>query len=116
MTASQLKTIVPALASFSDAQVEALIVLADPYFDLDRWGDQYVEGIACWVAHWLVSNAEQTAEVDADDVDHMGIGPISMRRNSTLVEKQAADPYMRTMFGQRYRFLANQVGAGGTVA
>ena len=94
MTASQLKAIVPALEAVSDAIVDAQILMSDAYFDVTRWGDFYAEGLACWVAHNLT------------------VGSVS---DATMLKQIPANPYVRTVWGQRYLFLVDQIGMGGMV-
>lgn len=92
MTSAQLKALVPALSTVDDTIIDAQIALADPHFDVERWGDFYAEGLACWVAHNLT------------------IGSVG---DATKLKQIPSNPYMRTTFGQRYQYLVDQVGMGG---
>lgn len=114
MTATQLKSILPPLSAFTNAQVDAKIVLADPYFDVDRWGDFYGEGLANWVCHWLVLDG---VPLSADDGAEMSesVGDTSFSLHPQLVLAQAHEQEMRTRFGQRYLQLAGQAGIGGVI-
>lgn len=94
MTPTQLKALVPALNAVDDAVVAAWIAAADPSFDVARWDGYYAEGLACWVAHNLT------------------VGSVG---DATALKQQPTDPFMRTTYGQRYRYLANLVGMGGVV-
>ena len=115
MTASQLKGVLPPLSAFTDAQVDAKIVLADPYFDVARWGDLYIEGLANWCCHWLLLDGLAVSLDDGAEVSE-SVGDTSFSLHPDLVFAQAHDSMMRTRYGQRYRQLADQVGMGGVVA
>lgn len=103
-----------------DTTVEAWIARATPYFNVTRWGGYYTEGLANWVAHNLVESTatarKSIQQTDANDTIHKQIGPISIGKDSGLLNAQAKDPFMRTTYGQRYRYLAGRVGMGGMVA
>lgn len=116
MTATQLKAILPALRGTDDADVEAQIALADPWFDVDRWGAFYAEGLANWVANELVLNGSETLSEDDGLEVSKSVGDTSFSLHSRLVERQAGDRALRTRYGQRYRQLADLVGIGGVVA
>lgn len=112
MTAAQLKAVLRPLQAVSDADIEAKIALADPWFDVGRWGAFYAEGLANWVANELVLdglplNANDGAEVSKS------VGDTSFSLHSELVLMQAKDRAMQTRYGQRYRQLADMIGMGG---
>jgi hypothetical protein len=115
VTASQLKSILPPLCAFADADVAAKVFLADPHFDVARWGDLYAEGLANWCCHWLLLDGLPASMDDGAEVSE-DVGDTSFSLHSQLVLEQAHDQMMRTRYGQRYRQLADQVGMGGAVA
>lgn len=115
MTASQLKAILPPLSAFSDAQVDAKVVLSDPHFDVPRWGDLYAEGLANWCCHWLLLDSLPASLDDGAEVSE-SVGDTAFSLHPELVAAQAHDSMMRTRYGQRYRQLADLVGMGGAVA
>lgn len=115
MTAAQLIRALPPLSAVDPAVLEAYIGLADPWFDVDRWGAFYAEGLANWVANEIVLNGQPLSADDGLEVSR-SVGDTSYSLHSGLVERQAADRALRTRYGQRYRQLAEMVGAGGAFA
>lgn len=112
MTAAQLKAVLPALRSVSDDAIEAKIVLADPWFDVEVWGGFYPEGLANWVADELVTDEISLSGADGLETSH-SVGDTSFSLHPELVLAQAKDKKMRSHYGQRYRQLADLVGMGG---
>ena len=120
MTLAEFKAWFPGGQFAAVTEISGYLTRATPHFNVDRWGGWYAEGLANWVAHSIVvDRAEATQsidEVDADDGIVDSIGPITSRRSSENVELMAKNPYMRTTYGRRYRYLARMVGMGGAVA
>jgi hypothetical protein len=118
MTPTEFKSRFPAFASQTSQSIQDYLTLAVPFFDVDRWGGFYSEGLANWVAHNIVTDnvlaADSISDPDAGNVTEKHVGPVGMTMDSKLLNKQADDPYMTTRYGQRYRRLARLVGAGGT--
>ena len=117
MTAAEFKALFPQFTSETDDRVNTVIGLASPFFDVDRWGAFYPEGIANWVAHRIVvDNAEQAAPTDmVDPMDNVteSIGRSTSGRNPQTVSDEAYDPMLRTTYGRRYAYLRGLVGMGG---
>lgn len=122
MTAAEFKAWFPSgqFDDIADSAVEVFLARATPYFAVDRWGGYYTEGLANLTAHFLVEDGatakKSITTVDANDVADKRIGPISISRDRELLKQQAVDPFMRTTYGQRYRYLSRRVGMGGMVA
>lgn len=118
MTAAEFKAIFPAFVSTNDDTVSAAIALAAPWFNVDRWGGFYSEGLANWVAHNLTVNAPgyAAANAGAGDATDKQVGSVRISRGETLLKAQMGDPFMRTAYGQRYRYLAGLVGIGAVAA
>lgn len=114
MTPAQLKRALPALRSIDDDVIQSYIELSDPWFDVVRWGAFYAEGLANWVANEIVLNSLPLSAADGIEVSK-SVGDTSYSLHSELVMLQAKDRSMRTRFGQRYRELADMVGAGGVM-
>lgn len=115
MTAAQLKAILPALRTISDDDINTYIGLADPYFDVERWGAWYAEGLANWVANEIILASQPLSMNDGAEVSK-SVGDTSFSLSSELVSKQADDRAMLTRFGQRYRQLSLLIGGGGVFA
>jgi len=99
--------------------IETYLTRATPYFAVTRWGNWYTEGLANFVAHYIVIDRAEASqsidEIDTDDSTLDSIGPIESRRDEKNVEMMAKDPIMRTEYGRRYAYLRRLVGAGGAV-
>ena len=117
MTPSEFKTQFPEFASESDARVQLFIDRAAPYFDVDRWGALYPDGVAYYVAHELTLANAQTAQgggVQAMTNDNLTkkVGDVQVTKDTGLLNKQADNPFYRTLYGQKYLFLRKQAGVG----
>ena len=120
MTPAQFKALFTQFAAEDDDRVQGFLDLAAPYFNVERWGAFYTEGLANLVAHSIVTaNAEQAAfaaapnQLQAGDVVGKTVGAVSVTRDGQLLNKQAADPFLRTTYGQRYVYLRRKAGMGG---
>lgn len=101
-----------------DNYIQRFLDASAPHFNVQRWGKNYSEGLACHVAHSIVVSKAQAAksisQADANDVVTRAIsGAVSMSKDPEMLRMQAKDPYMRTTYGQRYAYLRNLVGRGG---
>lgn len=112
MTPAQLKQALPALASIDNDLIQAYITRADPWFDETRWGAFYPEGLANWVANELVLDNIPLNATDGIETSK-SVGDTSFSLHPELVLLQTKDRAQRTRYGQRYRQLADMVGAGG---
>ena len=113
---------VAAFPAFRDEQVPTIqrhLNASAPFFDVARWGAFYDEGLGCWIAHRLtVENAHGESKNETaikGDVTTEEAGGISTTRSSELLTMATKNPYLRTTYGQRYHYLARQVGLGGAV-
>ena len=120
MTASEFKAFWPfgEFASVSNTVIDNVLAKAIPYFDVTVWGDLYTEGLANFVAHFVVLYQSQalkslTQESAGDVVARAISGAVSMSRDPVMMRIAARDPFMRTTYGQQYRNLADLVGMGG---
>lgn len=118
MTPSEFKAQFPdgEFDSLSPEYVQKFLDLAVPDFNVSRWGKKYSEGLACNAAHRIVVSKAQAAkalQLDGGNVSEKHVGPVGVSFDSMLINKQAADPFMRTTYGQRYCFLRGLVGRGG---
>jgi hypothetical protein len=117
VTPSEFKAIFPQFTAETTERVQAFLDLAVPYFNVERWGDFYSEGLANFVAHSIVVGnyeaAQSTSIANANDVSSKTVGALSVSRDGTLLNWQAKDPFMRTTYGQRYAYLRRKIGLGG---
>jgi Protein of unknown function (DUF4054) len=118
MTPAEFKAIIPALSGETPDAVNAAIALATPWFNLDRWGAFYSEGLANWVAHTIVTSKPGFAATLAGDGAQTDkqVGSVRVGRSAKLLERQADDPFMTTGYGRRYRYLAKLAGMGAVAA
>lgn len=117
MTAAEFQLAFPVFATERVADIERLFVNALPFVDLGRWGSLYDEGVRNYVAHMLAVDRmdRDPARIGANDVTSKSVGSASVARSAELLAAQAHDPFMRTTYGQRYRYLARLVGMGPVV-
>lgn len=117
MTPTEFKTRFPEFASETDERVQMFIDDADPLFDVERWGDLYAVGVAYLVAHEMALANAQTAQggsvaaMNNDDLTTK-VGDVQVTKDTSLLNKQAENPYMRTMYGQKYLYYRKLVGIG----
>lgn len=117
MTPAEFKARFPAFASEADERVQDFIDDADPYFDVDRWGGFYSAGLGYFVAHKIVlanvaAGQGTSGKATATDILTKKVGEVEIQRDTGLLNLQAKDPFMRTLYGQEYKALALQVGIG----
>lgn len=112
MTAAEFSAAFPAFKNEDEALVTAQINASAPYFDATRWGAFLAEGQGCWVAHMIVIGKSDGVAVEANDLTSRVTEHYNFTRSTDMVNKQGADPFLRTVYGQRYRYLARQVGMG----
>jgi Protein of unknown function (DUF4054) len=117
MTPSDFKIQFPEFAGEADARVQLFIDKADPHFDAERWRTMYSDGVANFVAHSLaLANAQsaQGGSVAAMTNDNLNkkVGDVQVTKDTGLLNKQADNPFYRTLYGQQYLYLRKQVGMG----
>ena len=113
MTAAQFKAAFPdpLFAAVTDDQINALTALAAPYFDVNRWGSYYFDGLGNWIAHRLATQAGGQLGADSTTTSQ-SVGAVSFSVDASLAAK---DPYMATRYGQQYAQLRRKVGMGGLI-
>jgi hypothetical protein len=121
VTPSEFKASFPdgEFSSLADNYVQTFLDKADPFFDVERWGDFYSEGVANFVAHKIVlskARAANALQVNGGNVTEEHVGPVGQSMDSQLLNKQVDDPYLLTDYGQEYVRLRRLVGMGGTAA
>lgn len=117
MTPAEFKTRFPEFASETDQRVQLFIDDAEPLFDEERWGDLYQAGVAYFVAHELTMANLQTAQggsakATANDTLSKKVGEVQTAKDASLLNKQADNPYLRTLYGQKYLAYRRIVGMG----
>lgn len=119
MTPAAFRLLFPAFIDATDAEINAAIALSAPYFNVGRWRGFYNEGLGNFVAHQIVvARAAATAGINvaaAGDVTEKRVGSVSVGRGAELLATQMADPFQRTLYGQRYKYLTRFAGAGALV-
>lgn len=121
MTPGEFRTALPAFTDETDATIQAALDASVPWFDVSRWGGFYSEGLANWVAHKIVTDrpaasAASAAAASPGDATDKQVGSVRISRGASIIEKQMADPFLKTGYGQRYRYLAKLVGIGAVAA
>lgn len=104
----------PQFATVDITFIQTFIDDADPFFSLCRWGNFYEQGVSNFVAHNLTlalatadsGDGSQTARISKQ------IGDVSVTYSAAMIDRYAKDPFARTTYGQKYRYLARLVGMG----
>ncbi len=118
MTPADFKIRYPQFANVDDARVQFFIDDSVPYFDVPRWGAFFTRGVAAWVAHVVVLDQFQSAQTGAAAALNVGqsskrVGDVAVSQDPGILNLQAKDPFMRTIYGQEYVRLRRIVGSGG---
>lgn len=110
---------IAAFPAFKDTQVPDIqrhLNASPPYFDVDRWGGFYNEGLGNWVAHRLIVEKRHAASQNdvalKGDVTSEETQGITTARSSAVLEAVVLDRYKATTYGQEYRRLSKRVGLG----
>lgn len=125
MTPADFQTAFPGFADVDVTVVQRWLTAADPWFDVGRWDAFYTQGLGFWVAHQLIMEAalsgkacggvgfnDKIGELAALPIIMKTVDTVSITYSANLLMKQVEDPFLRTFYGQQYRYLANLVGIG----
>lgn len=117
MTPAEFKIIFPAFEGEADARVQYALDSAAPFFDVARWDDLYLQGLANYAAHTLTMSAVTASKVGgvagvSDTATMKKVGDVTVSRSEAMLEKQSKNPLYRTHYGQEYLRLARLVGMG----
>lgn len=123
MTPASFKAAFPVFDTEQDADIQRHITAALTYVDAARFGTDYDEALGYVVCHRIATEKADRADgINAKAGDVLSAagattaGQRSAARGPASVAIQMSDPFMRTVYGQRYRYLANLYGLGGTAA
>lgn len=108
----------PEFSSEKDDVIERHIEACEPFFDESRWEDYLSRGLAFLAAHFIVTEKQRQefgAKALAGNTALASRESATVRgsQNAVAIDLQMKHPIMRTMYGQEYFALANQVGMGG---
>lgn len=112
MTPTEFKAIFPAFASESDERIQVQLNLADPSFDVARWGGFYTLGLANYVAHQLTVGSVVSNGSRQEGVISKKVGEVQVTKSEAILLKQMSNPFNRTHYGQEYLALSRRVGMG----
>lgn len=125
MTPTEFQAAFPVLADVDVVAIQRHIDASAAWFDVARWDTFYAEGLGNWVAHRIVTEAVDAWQISHPAGDRPGVAApgdreitsktvdtTSISYSTMVLLGQFKDPYMRTTFGQRYRYLAEMVGIG----
>jgi hypothetical protein len=117
MTPTEFKAIFPEFTTTLDAMVQAALDAADPFFDSVRWDSLLSSGLSSYVAHELTMSGVTSATPNGTSgIDNSAVATevrdIKERFDAQSIRDQGENPYMRTIYGQKYYRLAKLVGAG----
>jgi hypothetical protein len=103
-------------SALSDAYIQRFIDMASAYFNVDRWGAHYSEGLANFVAHKIsISQDRQpkNLQVDGGNTTEKHVAAVGVSFDSAILQHQIKDPYLLTSYGREYARLRSIVGMGG---
>lgn len=106
----------PAFDDVKDGPIQKQLDLAVSKFNVARWGADYTEGLACFVAHGLKWNELAAKNPTGGDGLSKTIGRMSVTKDSRILLMQMQNYFNTTMYGRRYMFLVGKVGQGAIVA
>jgi hypothetical protein len=116
MTPAEFKLRYPQFATLDDAVIQLRLDDATLLMNEERWCDLYAMGQGLLAAHELTLAAlnEQAGSTGgiANDVTSETAGNVSYTRSNDVVKATMESPYNATQYGQRWLFLARQVGTG----
>jgi hypothetical protein len=102
--------------ALDDGYIQKFLDKADPFFDVERWGNLYSEGLSNFVAHRIVmskATAANALQADSGNVTEKHVGPVGQSTDSAILSRQVDDPYLLTGYGREYVRLRRMVGMGG---
>lgn len=113
MTPSEFKALYPRFEAVGDPTIQGHLNASVAYFDVDRWGALYTDGVGLFVAHRLVMGGlDSTFGTGSGSSTTKEIGDVKLTRSTSFTGKNSKDPYDLTIFGQQYKELRDQVGMG----
>lgn len=117
MTPAEFKIIFPTFDGEDNARVQYALDSAAPFFDVARWDDLYTQGLANYAAHTLTMTVVAAVSVGgvaavSDVATVKKVGDVSVSKSEIMLDKQAKNPFLRTLYGQEYQRLARLVGMG----
>lgn len=117
MTPAEFKAVFPEFTSTSDEAVQLRIDMSEPYFNAARWGSFLSEGVSNFVAHQLALSAQNQATGGiSSDTTKKKVGDVEVMSSELMLQRKAENPFLRTIYGQRYLYLLKLVGLGALVA
>jgi uncharacterized protein DUF4054 len=117
MTPADFRLAFPAFAAETDPVVQRHLDAADPFFDVERWGGFYNDGLGNFVAHRIVTEKADAATGSGPtsgggDFQSKTLGSFSITKSAEVASMFVDDPLTRTSYGQRYAYLRGLVGIG----
>lgn len=117
MTPAQFKARFPEFDHETSPRIQLFIDEAAAFFDVARWDALYPVGLANLVAHELTLANLQTVQAAGaaalgNDDASVRVGDVSVSKDGALLKAQAENPYLRTMYGQRYLSYRKLIGIG----
>jgi len=116
MTPAGFIAILPEFRDVAETEIQRVLDLSVPHFNVARWDNLYDEGVANWVAHELVTAPPPgTAPIaDPAGITVEMVGTVRVERATAVAEKETEDPILSSRYGRKYARLRRLVGLGGT--
>ena len=129
-TKEQFLAIYPQFTNISDAVFEFYLKLANSSLSYDAWGDQWEQGMALYIAHFLTLYLQTTNGLSADSpaskviqasysqglVSSKSVGDISKSYDYGSINDDLKGwaAWKLTAFGQQFATIAKLIGKGGS--
>lgn len=100
--------------------IQAALTVSATYVRVDEWGTYYTEAVTNWVADRIITDRQLAPLMNggggAFDATRKTVGSVTVERSAQVILQQMKDPYLRTPFGVRFKFLQRTAFGGTTMA
>lgn len=116
MTPTDFKLMFPEFAAEADNRVQLFLDQATAKLDQGRWEDLFDEGVAYLAAHELKVTTVSGASAAADTKVMKKVGSIQTQNSEQAILKKMENPYLSTVYGQKFNYYRKLIGLGGVSA
>jgi hypothetical protein len=117
VTADEFKAALPEFVGYDNPAIEAALSASAAYLSASDWGGFYTEGLINWVADRLVSRPVSPSDgAGAGDETMASVGSMMYQRDARIIRGEMANPYLRTVYGQRFLYVQGLAFGGTTLA
>jgi hypothetical protein len=116
MTLGEFRQLYPEFASELDTRIQYYLDEASYFMETCRWSHWYEKGLGLYAAHQIAlanSLSNGTAAIDeAGGFTSKRVGDIALAKDGSFFNKQADNPFMRTVYGQQWVYYQKLAGSG----